>query len=440
MESFFSRYRNSAVLALVLLAQVIGLAVQLKRPLDPNNPDAGTVRLLRSWVIGAITPVEKVFVSSTRFMRRTWHDYINVVGLRMENRDLREQNEKLHMELARQSESASQAERLQVLLEFKQNFLGSTLAAQVIGSSGSDSSRVVYIDKGTRDGLKPNMAVITPHGIVGKLRDVYRSSAQVLMFNDSSSGVGAILEDSRLHGVVKGTPAGEIMLVHIQADEKVQPGEKLVTSGGDRIYPKGLPIGTVSDVSPGAELFLNVRVKPAANLTRLEEVLVITQTPDANLESAEGQTPVRASDILAQRLPSVPKKPETPSPKADKKTTPGQASAPDQTAAATVKRLRPPASAGADSAASAANSPKNVVTKPNRGAVSRVATENPAGSSTSDGAADAPAITNPDTETPSANKAADLAAPAATTPPEKPQAKPAVNQEAAQPPPPERRR
>ena len=438
MESFFSRYRNSAVLALVLLAQVIGLAVQLKRPLDPNNPDAGTVRLLRSWVIGAITPVEKVFVSSTRFMRRTWHDYINVVGLRMENRDLREQNEKLHMELARQSESASQAERLQVLLEFKQHFLGSTLAAQVIGSSGSDSSRVVYIDKGTRDGLKPNMAVITPHGIVGKLRDVYRSSAQVLMFNDSSSGVGAILEDSRLHGVVKGTPAGEIMLVHIQADEKVQPGEKLVTSGGDRIYPKGLPIGTVSEVSPGPELFLNVRVKPAANLTRLEEVLVITQTPDANLESAEGQTPVRASDILAQRLPSVPKKPETTSPKADKKTTPGQAGTPDQTAAASVKRVRPAATAAADSAASAANSPKNVVTKPNRGAVSRVATENPAGSSTSDGAADASAITNPDIETPSANKTADVAAP--MTPPEKTQAKPAANQEAAQPPPPERRR
>jgi len=435
MESFFSRYRNSAVLALVLLAQVIGLAVQLKRPLDPNNPDAGTVRLLRSWVIGAITPVEKVFVSSTRFMRRTWHDYINVVGLRMENRDLREQNEKLHMELARQSESASQAERLQVLLEFKQHFLGSTLAAQVIGSSGSDSSRVVYIDKGTRDGLKPNMAVITPHGIVGKLRDVYRSSAQVLMFNDSSSGVGAILEDSRLHGVVKGTPAGEIMLVHIQADEKVQPGEKLVTSGGDRIYPKGLPIGTVSEVSPGPELFLNVRVKPAANLTRLEEVLVITQTPDANLESAEGQTPVRASDILAQRLPSVPKKPETTSPKVDKKTV--QGSAPDQSPAASVKRVRPGATAAADSAASAANSPKNVVTKPNRGAVPRVATENPAGSSTSDGAADASAITNPDAETPSANKTADAAA---TTPPEKPQAKPAVNQEAAQPPPPERRR
>src|SRR6185295_8236113 len=103
-------------------------------------------------------------------------------------------------------------QRLQALLDFKQQFLGSTLAAQVIGSSGSDSSRVVYIDKGTCDGLKPNMAVITPHGIVGKLRDVYRYSAQVLMFNDSSSGVGAILEDSRQHGVVKGTPAGEVIL------------------------------------------------------------------------------------------------------------------------------------------------------------------------------------------------------------------------------------
>src|SRR5919201_4116056 len=135
MESFFTRYRNPAILALILLAQVLGLAVQVKRPVDPGNPDAGSVRLLRSWVVGALTPVEKIFVSSSRFLRGTWHDYINVVGLRAENRELREQNEKLHLELARQADSANQAQRLQALLEFKQRFLSTTIAAQVIGSS-----------------------------------------------------------------------------------------------------------------------------------------------------------------------------------------------------------------------------------------------------------------------------------------------------------------
>src|SRR5687768_16357300 len=135
MESFFTRYRNPAILALVLLAQVLGLAVQVKRPLDPDNPDAGSVRLLRSWVVGAITPFEKVLVNTGGFIRRTWHDYINVVGLRTENRELREQNEKLRLDLIRQDDIASQAQRLQVLLDFKQSYLSGTVAAQVIGST-----------------------------------------------------------------------------------------------------------------------------------------------------------------------------------------------------------------------------------------------------------------------------------------------------------------
>jgi rod shape-determining protein MreC len=362
MESFFTRYRNPAILALILLAQVLGLAVQVKRPVDPGNPDAGSVRLLRSWVVGALTPVEKIFVSSSRFLRGTWHDYINVVGLRAENRELREQNEKLHLELARQADSANQAQRLQALLEFKQRFLSTTIAAQVIGSSGSEVSRLIYIDKGSRDGIKPEMAVITPHGIVGKVRDVYRHAAQVLMINDASSGVGAILEQSRVHGVVKGTPTGEMALVHIMADERIAEGERLVTSGGDRIFPKGLPVGTVAEVSPGPDLFLNVRIKPAANLSRLEEVLVITEMQRPDVESADAQTPVRAADILAQRLPSVPKKPEA-TPAIQQKATQGQNAA-SQTQVRTAKPVvRPPGAAG-DSAGSAPDTVNRVSPKP----------------------------------------------------------------------------
>jgi rod shape-determining protein MreC len=112
-----------------------------------------------------------------------------------------------------------------------------------------------------------------------------------------------------LQGVLRGTPLGEVVLEKVMSDETVQPGEKVVTSGGDRIFPKGLPVGTVTKVSPGAELFLNIRVKPAADLGRLEEVLVITQQEEKSPASAEGVPPMRAADILAQRLPSVPDRP-----------------------------------------------------------------------------------------------------------------------------------
>jgi rod shape-determining protein MreC len=152
------------------------------------------------------------------------------------------------------------------------------------------------------------MPVITPDGVVGKVLSVYGETAQLLLINDPTSGVGAILVNSRLQGVVKGTPTGEVQLSYIMGDEPVQPGEALITAGGDRVFPKGLPIGTVAKVSMGRTLFLDIKVKPAADLDRLEEVLVITsqkaRTPDAT-----GLGPIRAADILANHLPGLPQTP-----------------------------------------------------------------------------------------------------------------------------------
>jgi len=115
-----------------------------------------------------------------------------------------------------------------------------------------------------------------------------------------------------LQGIVRGTPAGEVMLEKIMNDEAVQPGDIVRTSGGDRIFPKGLPVGTVTRVSngTGSDLFLSIRMRPAANLSKLEEVLVVTKLEEKDVTPAEA-APVRAADILSQRLPSVPDKPAT---------------------------------------------------------------------------------------------------------------------------------
>ncbi|HZR27810.1 MAG TPA: rod shape-determining protein MreC [Terriglobales bacterium] len=306
MESFFSRYRNPMILGLVLLLQVFGLAVQVKRPIDPRNPEAGSVRMIRLWISGVITPIERVFVATGSWFGQGWHDYLNIGGLRRENRELREQNEQLRIQQTRMEEDAAQGRRLQALLDFKQHFVSQTIAAQVIGSSGTELSRILYIDRGAKDGLRSDMAVITPDGVVGKLKDVFPFTAQVLVMNDASSGVGALLEKSRLHGVVKGNTNGDLILEHVMVDEKVEPGERVLTSGGDRIYPKGLPIGTVAQISSGNDLFLNICLRPAADLNRLEEVLVVTQP---QLAQADSENPVKAADILAQRLPGVTQKP-----------------------------------------------------------------------------------------------------------------------------------
>lgn len=309
MENLIHRHRNAIALVSVLFLQILALAVQIKRPADPGNPEAGSTRLIRVWVVTAITPFERGFVNLAGLTRMVWLDYLYLRGVRDENRALKEEVERLRIEQAQMHEDANQGRRLQALLAFKQQFISQTLAAQVLGSSGSDRSRILYLDKGANDGVKEDMAVITPEGVVGKVLRADRNSSQVLAINDATSGVGAVLEKSRLQGVVKGTDAGELRLHYVMLDEKVEVGERVLTSGGDRIYPKGLPVGTVTEIRPGSDLFFNIRVQPAAQLNRLEEVLIVTRVaePAPQTDVAEAP-PRRAAEILSQRLPGLPPK------------------------------------------------------------------------------------------------------------------------------------
>lgn len=302
METILGRFRNLIVLAAILFAQIVGLAIQVKRPAQQ-----GDTRLIRVWAVSAITPLEKAVISTQNFFYGAWHNYVYLRGVRRENRELRAELDQMKLEQVRLREDAEMSRRIQSLLAFKEQHIDTTVAAQVIGTSGSDQSRVLYIDKGSSDGIRTDMAVITPNGIVGKVVQVFPDSAQVLPINDQLSGVGVMLQNTRLQGILRGASNGTTTVQYVMADERVVPGEELVTSGGDRIFPKGLPVGKVIDVTPGKDLFLNIRVLPSAQIDRLEEVLVVTkvteQPPDV-----KDLGPIRASDILAQRLPTVPDK------------------------------------------------------------------------------------------------------------------------------------
>ncbi len=363
MESVLGRYRNLTILVGVLFLQVLGLAVQVKRSADAEN-----TRLIRIWAVGAITPFERGLVWLQNGSNNILHNYLLLRGVRAENRQLKDQIEHMKLEQARLTEDALQARRLQSLLGFKEQVIAKTVAAQVIGSSGSDLSRSIYIDKGENAGLKPDMAVITAGGIVGKVWLVYPSTSLVLMINDQSSGVGVFLEKSRLQGVLRGTPNGELILERVMSDEQVVPGEAVLSSGGDQIFPKGLPVGTVSKVGPGRDLFLSINVKPAADLSRLEEVLVVTEKQEREPVAQSGAS-VRAADILARRLPSVPDKPVAVSAgNAGAKPQPGDAAKP---AGVPVTKLvakpAPVSTAGGSAAGAQPSSPapaKKAVQKP----------------------------------------------------------------------------
>jgi rod shape-determining protein MreC len=344
MDSFFVRYRNLLVLLAILLAQIIGLAVQVHRTASGRNtldtPDEPSVRLIRLWADAVVTPPELFIHAAKMGSGSLWANYLDLRQVREQNKDLQKTIDRLRLEQAELLEDAKQGQRLQALMDFQEKYIYKTVAAQAIGSSGSDASRVFYIDKGSAEGLDRDMAVMTADGIVGKVREVYSHSAQVLAINDQTSGAGVILETTRLRGILRGNADGRLQIVGLLADQRIQPGEKVLTAGGDLIFPRGLPVGVVEKVvpDPDRDSFIDVIVKPAAQLNRLDEVLVITSTEPhfsteqqqdlATSETLKGadadalKQQQKASQIMAERLPGLTDPNAPPAPAAA--TVPGQ--------------------------------------------------------------------------------------------------------------------
>src|SRR6202789_2030603 len=302
MESFVTRFKNVLVLVAILLAQTIGLAVQVRRPVEPGAPDGSSVTLIRYWAVATVTPFERFFHGVGYYLRHGWSNYIDLRHTRQQNHDLQEQIARLRLEQAALSEDAIQGHRLQALLDFQQHYVATTVAAQVVGTSGSDLSRVLYIDKGSKEGLKPDQAVITPDGIVGKVRDVFPHTSQVLLINDQTSGAGVLLSTTRIRAILRGSAAGQIVINNLTPDSRIKVGEQVLTSGGDLVYPRGLPVGTIESIKPDPDHqpYTLIQLRPAANLFQLEEVLIITGTQSELPAQAKKDLAVGAATAEAQ--------------------------------------------------------------------------------------------------------------------------------------------
>jgi rod shape-determining protein MreC len=319
MESFVVRYRNLLVLLVLLVAQILGLAMQVRRTNTGQTGDGRSVRLIRYWADAIVTPPERLLHSTGSGISWIWNNYFDLRHVRQQNADLQKTVDRLRLEQAALLEDAKQGQRLQALLNFQQKYLYKTLPAQVIGSSGSDQSRVFYIDKGKAEGIDRDMAVITPDGIVGKVREAFPHSAQVLAINDQSSGAGVIMESTRIRGILRGNAGGLPQIEDVIRDQRIKAGEKVLTAGGDEIFPRGLPVGVVDNVvnDPERDGFVQVVLKPAAHLDQLDEVLVITSMqprfpPDQQqdmatseaLKGAEAEQQ-KTSEGMAEKLPGL---------------------------------------------------------------------------------------------------------------------------------------
>lgn len=272
MAGIPSRHRSLVLLCGVVLLQVLLLAVQIKR--DSQG------RLIRVWTVGAVSPFEKAGAHGIGSVRGMWNHYFALQNASRENERLKSENDALKLQITQLQGKAAEADRLAALLKFRQtNTNVPMVSARVIGGSADSASQTIYLDRGARDGIRTNMGVITPDGVVGKVIESYKDTSQVLLLTDKDSGVGAKLADSGLQSPVGGTGEPLLSMKYIPTDDDVNTGQRVVTSGMDRIFPKDLPVGTITDIKAGYPFKL-IRVRPAANLQRLEEVFVLlTQKP-----------------------------------------------------------------------------------------------------------------------------------------------------------------
>jgi rod shape-determining protein MreC len=284
MPGIPSRHKSIFLLAGVVLLQVLLLALQIKR--DSEG------RLIRVWTVGAFSPFERAGNHGIGHLRETWRHYFALQNASRENEQLRRENDDLKMQVNQLQSKANEADRLALLLNFHKSHENvPMLGARVIATSAGTASATIMLDRGSKDHLKKNMGVITPEGVVGKIVEVYDNTSEVLLLTDKDSGVGAMLGNSRVQSPVGG--AGEPLLVmkYVANDDVVNLGERVVTSGMDKIFPRDLPIGTITDIKPGNP-FKSIRIRPSAHLERLEEVIVLlTLTPLQMNQEAEAAKP-----------------------------------------------------------------------------------------------------------------------------------------------------
>jgi rod shape-determining protein MreC len=229
-----------------------------------------------SIVLALVSPVSQVVEMLRDGIGAVWGRYVYLVGASTENERLAAKLEELEGQLSVSKEFERENDRLRQLLNFSLEYGFRSMGASVIGADPSGWIRGIIIDRGSAHGVQLGMAVVHSKGIVGQVVSVSANSSRVLLVNDHSSGVDVVVQGSRARGVVEGAGDRMCELKFITRETPVKVGDIAITSGMDRVFPKGLVVGTVSEVNvQTGGLFQTVEVKPAVDFSRLEEVLVV---------------------------------------------------------------------------------------------------------------------------------------------------------------------
>ena len=256
---------------LVLFVVLFGHTLMVTLPAGGANETG----IVRSLILDGLTPIEKLFDVTFYGIESFWSNYFALLDTRRENERLETELSELRMEMDQNREEVGEAARLRRLLNLEPLVNAERVVARVIGQDTTSSRQTLTIDRGVSHGLHNNAPVVTPDGVVGRVIHTGRFSSIVQLVSDPESAVGVIAQSSRLQGLVRGDGSRYLELEYIDEHIELLPGEELITSGTDQIYPKGLPLGIVAANGPDRSLMKTARVDPAADLGRLEEVLCL---------------------------------------------------------------------------------------------------------------------------------------------------------------------
>jgi len=248
------------------------------------------VPLLEELTFGAFAEVQRVATSGIGSVREGWSNYFALQEIRRENVELRDEVSKLRVGLQQERALAEQTRTLQQLLDLRSSIKLLTMAAAVIAGGASPEFRTITIDKGTGDGIAPDMAVISPAGVIGRVVLPTARAAKVQLLIDRDAAAGAIVERSRAQGVLVGTGTERLRLDHVPGTAEIMVGDRVVTSGIEGIYPKGFPIGQIESFERRAGEFTAVMIRPAVEFSNLEVVLVVVTPPQTEVGSRAKKT------------------------------------------------------------------------------------------------------------------------------------------------------
>jgi rod shape-determining protein MreC len=273
------RQRTGYLFMAVIIGHIILISAQV-------NTERG-VPMLEAVTFGAFAEVQRGASTVIGGVRTSWVDYLALQSVRSDNEQLRREVAQLQVALQQQRALAQQSRTLVDLLQLREHVQLDTVAADVIAGSASPDFRTLTIDKGSADGLRPDMAVIAPAGVVGRIITPSARAAKVQLLIDRNAAAGALVERSRAQGVVEGT-GGELRLNYVSGTADVRSGDVVITSGIDGIYPKGFVVGQIESVERSAGAFGAIVIRPAVDFSSIEAVLVVVSPVQGGVDVPEG--------------------------------------------------------------------------------------------------------------------------------------------------------